>query len=407
MSITAGEVPNILKKYEPTNPNALVIDFERSEGSWVVDHATGVKYLDCDGFGGVLPLGFGHPAYKIRNEVWEPVPVYKLPHHLAYCCQYATFMDKFAEILPDNLQHFSIYDNEEAAVENALKIAFDWKGEPSRCIYFNEGFHGRTGFALSVSDIKLAKDKNYLRFPSSLSDNPKVSFPMVAGQEQREQKCLDFINEAIKLHPTAGIIIEPIQNAGGNNMFREEFLKALRKLADENNVLLIFDETHTGFGASGQWWCFQAYGVEPDMFIFGGKAQVAGVAWNKKINESISEIDNGWGGSLYDMDRCLHIIQAIKKEGLIENTKKVGGYLIAKLRSLQAVSALVSNSRGIGTLVAFDMPNPVLREHCLVKLRKNVLIAGSGERSIAFRPALTFSREDVDRTIELIKDALR
>src|SRR6185436_14478519 len=152
----------------------------------------------------------------------------------------------------------------------------------------------------------------------------------------------------------AAIIIETIQSEGGDNHFRPEFLRALRQIADDGELLLIFDEVQTGFATTGRWWCFEHFGVEPDVFAFGKKTQQCGIAANGRIDDvdSVfkvsSRINSTWGGNLVDMVRCQRFVEIIEEDDLLANAEVMGRHLLAGLRSLEEVfPGKVTNARGL------------------------------------------------------------
>jgi L-lysine 6-transaminase len=205
----------------------------------------------------------------------------------------------------------------------------------------------------------------------------------------------------------AAIIIEPIQAEGGDNHFRGEFLRRLRQIADENELLLIFDEVQTGFATTGRWWSFEHFGVEPDIFAFGKKTQQCGIAATARIDDvdSVfkvsSRINSTWGGNLVDMVRCQRFVEIIEEDGLLENAAAMGRHLLAGLHRLEeAFPGRVTAARGRGLLAACDLPSAELRDRALRSLNEHDLLAlPCGERSIRFRPALVVSREEIDEAI--------
>ena len=127
----------------------------------------------------------------------------------------------------------------------------------------------------------------------------------------------------------AAIIIEPIQGEGGDNHFRGEWLQTLRRICDENEMLLIFDEVQCGMGATGRNWCCEHFGVLPDLMAFGKKAQVCGVMAGPRLDEVKdncfrvpSRINSTWGGNFTDMVRSTHFLQIIEEENLVENAAR-------------------------------------------------------------------------------------
>ena len=220
--------------------------------------------------------------------------------------------------------------------------------------------------------------------------------------------------KALHKRNVAAIIIEPIQSEGGNSMFRQEYFQKLRNLADDYEALLIFDEVQTGFGASGKWWCHEHYAVQPDLMAFGKKSQVCGVAATNRLNNipdhcfaTSGRINSTWGGNIVDMVLAEIIIDIIEKENLVQRVDNVGAYFKDKLHEIEDQFVSVSNVRGLGTLLAFDLPHMDARDELMKKLREDMLILGCGEKSVRFRPALTFETEDVDHAIRMIRKALK
>ena len=146
----------------------------------------------------------------------------------------------------------------------------------------------------------------------------------------REEKSEQEIRQAIAERGTdiCAIIIEPIQGEGGDNHFRGEWLKKLREICDENEMLLIFDEVQTGLGTTGRTWCCQHFGVIPDLMAFGKKAQACGVMAGPRLDEVKdnafrlpSRLNSTWGGNFTDMVRSTHFMHIIENENLVENAR--------------------------------------------------------------------------------------
>jgi L-lysine 6-transaminase len=318
------------------------------------------------------------------------------------------------------------------AVENALKAAFDWKvrknltrniapEKGTKVLHFREAFHGRSGYTLSLTNTDEVKIKYFPKFDWPRIINPKIVFPITAPSHERtvaaERQAIAEIKSAIRDNPDdiAALIIEPIQGEGGDNHFRKEFLVELRTLADENDFMLIFDEVQTGIGLTGRMWCFQAFDVVPDMLVFGKKMQVCGFLCSDRINEvednvfsESSRLNSTWGGNLVDMVRAKHYLRIIAEEGLVAQVKERGEYFLGRLLELEyEFSTTMRGSRGRGFMLAFDLPDREARTKLLQVLYENNVIAlGCGPRSVRFRPALTFSMEDIDQALSMLRTSL-
>jgi L-lysine 6-transaminase len=231
-----------------------------------------------------------------------------------------------------------------------------------------------------------------------------------------EDKSVKEIEDAFAKDPygIAAILIEPIQGEGGDNHFRPEFFQRLRALADTHDALLIFDEVQTGMGATGSMWAFEQLGAVPDIVSFGKKTQVCGIMSTGRIDEVENNvfqlsgrINSTWGGNLVDMVRCARYLQIMKEDGLVANAGRVGGAFKEQLEQLQGGSAGVSNVRGRGLFLAFDMPDGAARDG----FRQECWDAGlatlaCGTRTVRFRPPLVFSDADVDKAMSVIRKVL-
>ena len=230
---------------------------------------------------------------------------------------------------------------------------------------------------------------------------------------ERERKSEEEIRRFIDERGTdiAAIIIEPIQGEGGDNHFRGEWLRKLRAICDESDILLIFDEVQTGLGTTGRAWCCQHFDVKPDLLAFGKKVQACGVMAGPRLDEVKdnafclpSRLNSTWGGNLTDMARSTHFLRIIEQENLFANAAKVGAYFLERLLELQRECSLISAMRGRGLFIAFDLPDAKTRDHLWRELfDAGLLVLKSGEHSIRFRPALDISNQVVDEAMDLLR----
>jgi L-lysine 6-transaminase len=236
---------------------------------------------------------------------------------------------------------------------------------------------------------------------------------------KQERLALLHIEEAIVTHPdkVACIIIEPIQAEGGDNHFRDEFFVELRKICDDNEILLIFDEVQTGIGMTGKMWGFQHFSITPDVVSFGKKTQVCGILANKEKFDQVahhvfvesSRINSTFGGDFIDFCRFQLILEVIEKENLVENSKILGEYLLEKLEELCAkFPTILSQARGRGLMCAVDLPTGEQRDHLRDALYNDgLIILSCGDQSIRFRPHLNVKKEELDLALEKIEKAIQ
>ena len=434
--IAPKEVHELLDKHILADGLPMVLDLEKSHGAYLYDSIREREVLDLFTCFATCPIGYNHPKLDtpgFRQRIL-PTALNKPSNSDLYTTEMAEFVTTMSRTVPDSLnQRMFFIEGGALAVENALKTAFDWKvrrnleagkGEKGyQVIHFHQAFHGRSGYTLSLTNTADPNKTDYFpKFDWPRVSNPKLSFPVTADVleqvEAAEQHSLSEIKQALRENrdDIAALIIEPIQGEGGDNHFRAEFLRQLRELADEEEFLLVFDEVQTGFGATGKWWAFEHFDVQPDILAFGKKTQVCGICASDRIDEvdSVfkvsSRINSTWGGNLVDMVRCQRFVEIIEEDNLLDNASTVGALLLEGLEQLETTyPEQVSNSRGRGMMVAFDLPDPKTRDSVLGEMVEvGVMGLASGVQAIRFRPPLTLSPDEAAeglRRLELALDA--
>lgn len=434
--INPEDVHEVLGRHMLTDGYRFVWDHRNSQGSYLVDAVSGRHFLDMFSFFASSPLGYNHPALQdatFREKIAE-IALLNPSNSEVYTVEMAEFVQTFERVgLPAEFPHLFMIAGGAPAVENALKVAFDWKVRKNfargattekghKIIHFKEAFHGRLGYSVSLTNT--ADPRKYQYFPRHLDwpriDNPKLRFPLteenLAAAAEAEALALAQIEESFQKFPDeiAAIIIEPIQAEGGDNHFRPEFFRALRHLADKHEAMLIFDEIQTGVGMSGTFWAWQGLGVQPDIFVFGKKMQVCGLACSRRVDEVAqnvfvehSRINSTWGGNLVDMVRGQRYLEIIEREGLVENARKQGEYLLEQLATLETRLGAFDNLRGRGLMIAFDFPHPTRRDEIIrAAYDHNLLLLPCGTRSIRLRPHLDIGREALDKFLTILEKVL-
>jgi L-lysine 6-transaminase len=429
-SIKPNQVHDVLGRVLLVDGFDLVYDLDKSGGRYFYDAKSGKKYLDFFSMFASWPVSFNHPKLKDLEPLLAKVAAHNPANSDIYTVEMAKFVATFERVaMPKEFKHLFLVQGGSNAVENALKAAFDWKvrrnlalgkGEKGqKILHFKEAFHGRGGYTMSLTNTQ---DPNkYIYFPRFLDwprvENPKAIFPLTGKNLQdtieAEKRALSQIKEILDkdADDIAAIILEPIQGEGGDNHFRPEFWKALRKFADDYHVLLIADEVQSGIGLTGKFWAYQHYDIVPDIVSFGKKSQVCGIMATDRIDtvpdnvfKVSSRINSTWGGNLVDMARSKRFLEIIEEDNLVDNAARVGAYLVSKLEELQKkYPAHISGVRGKGFMVAFDVPTP---EVCSTVKRlayeDQILLISCGTRTIRFRPFLDTSKEDVDVVIKAL-----
>src|ERR1700704_3306404 len=409
----------------------VVIDLEKSRGSYLNDAVTGHRLIDLYGFFGSMPVGFNHPYFDredVKRDLLRAAKV-KIANSDVYSEGYAEFVETFSRVvgLPP-LERYLFIEGGALAVENCLKAAMDWKvrknmaaGHSERgtqVLHFRHAFHGRTGYTMSLTNTDPRKTDLFAKFDWPRVSTPFIDFSLPEAEREKDVIAREKISEQeiMKFMPEGGVdiaalISEPIQGEGGDNHFRGEWLQTLRRICDENEMLLIFDEVQCGMGVTGRTWCCRHFDVVPDLLAFGKKAQVCGVMAGPRLDEVKdnafrlpSRLNSTWGGNFTDMVRSKHFLRIVEEEHLIENAGKVGAYFLDRLRELQTEFDLIKAVRGRGLFLAFDLPDAKTREEMWKGLFDlGVLALRSGEESIRFRPALDTSAQVVDEAIDLLR----
>jgi len=433
--IPSSDVISSLQKHILADGFHVIIDLERSHGSYIYDAATGKEILDFYSYFASLPLGHNHPKMKSDGEFMGALTRAALANPAnsdIYCPEYAAFVDRFAQLaVPKEFRYQFFVAGGALAVENALKTAFDWKVRKNRAsgkgdkgtqiIHFREAFHGRSGYTMSMTNTDPVKTEMFPKFSWPRIQNPKLQFPLTDAENVRvaqvERAAVLEIEEAFRENrdDIAAIIIEPIQGEGGDNHFRKEFFLELRRLADQNDALLILDEVQTGGGLTGKLWCYEHFGFTPDIVAFGKKFQVCGIMSTTRLDDvkdnvfhTPGRINSTWGGNLVDMIRGIKYVEIIQEEKLVENVAAMGTRLLDGLRALEKKHPCMSNIRGRGLFSAFTLPSAAMRNG----LRQACWDLGfatlaSGPQSIRFRPCLNVGGAEIDRALDTLDKALK
>jgi len=414
----------------------LVVDLKNSQGSWFVDKISSRKYLDLFSMFASMPVGYNHPYLVERADEIRDVAINKPTNSDIYSTEMAEFVETMGNIAQPSFLPYAFYISGGAlAVENALKAAFDWKvrkniakgnGEIGyKVIHFHGCFHGRSGYTLSMTNSHdERKTKYFPMFEWPRITAPGIKFPLnndnLNAVKYLEKQAISKIKQAIfdNSNDIAALIIEPIQGEGGDVHFRAEFMRKLRTICDENEIIFIYDEVQTGVALTGKMWAFEHFGKAalPDMITFGKKTQVCGFFSSKRIDEvknnvfhESARLNSTWGGNLTDMLRFRLYLEVIEKEKLIDQATKAGKYLLKGLLKLQEeFSDKMFNARGLGLFCAFDLINSETRD----KLRgliqeEGAIMLGSGPKTIRFRPPVNISSDEIDVGMQIIRRAVK
>ncbi len=414
----------------------LVLDMQRSRGIDLYDQRTGRRLMDFFGFYATSALGMNHPGLTedaaFLSRLQEAA-LNKVTNSDVQTVHMARFLDTFARVaMPDRFSHAFFISGGALAVENALKVAFDWKVRKNHAkgykrerghqvLHLEESFHGRSGYTLSLTNTADPRKTQYFpKFDWPRIQNPKIVWPLEAHLEAVEASERNALEQA-KQHfyerkdDVACVIMETIQGEGGDNHFRPAFFEAIKTLCLENDALFILDEVQSGVGITGTFWAFEGVQAEPDLIAFGKKTQVCGILAGPRLDEvadhvfeKSSRINSTWGGNLVDMVRFDRTLEIIEQAQLLRNARTVGAHLYARLKDLAAEFPCISNVRGRGLMCAMNLSDRALRDRVLTRCYdEGVVLLGCGHASIRFRAPLTITAQEVDEGLGRLRAALR
>ncbi len=338
------------------------VTFEKGEGC-IMQDVDGNRYIDFFAGVGVASLGYNHPAYnKYMKEQLDNI------HVGSFTSKNRVELTKLlAENTIGDLTRSQFYSGGAEAVEAALRMAKSYT-KKNEFIGFWNGFHGKTIGVLGLlgDDFKFGLGPLPAGIYTSPYPDPRHC-PIDPNPETMAKSCVDFLRKKIKYETTnniAAIIVEPIQGTAGNVVPAPGFLKLLRQLADEIGALLICDEMICGFGRTGKMFGTQHFDIIPDIMTigkgFGGGFPMTGVMSREEIifakpfgNPSGSS--SSYGGNPLASTAAYITLKTIIDDGLVENSAKVGEFMIRKLTQLQKKFPIIGDVRGKGLMIGIEL----------------------------------------------------
>jgi predicted acetylornithine/succinylornithine family transaminase len=284
----------------------------------------------------------------------------------------------------------------EAAIKFARKQARHYSKEKYHILSFYDCFHGRTYGALSATP----REHYHQGFE-----------PMVPGFHYAPFNDLPATLKLLKRHEFAAIILEPLQAEGGVNVIDPEFLLKLREYADKEHICLIFDEVQCGMGRTGRLWCYERFGVEPDIMTLakpiGGGLPLGAVVCRNGVVEGVKPGDHGttFGGNPLACALGCVVFGEITKKSFLRSVRETGSYLAKRLKALKNAFPVIDEVRGLGLLVGVRTtsdPGPIIAA-CR---ELGLLLIKAEHNTIRFMPPLIAVREDVDRAMKIFETAL-
>ncbi len=408
-----------LRRYVIADPYPFVIDLPHCSGMEIAT-IDGPRLIDWAGYYASKWIAHNHPrlfeadylkrlGYAANNKLAnvdfltpECVEYYRALHAVAPRCMHS-----------ERLEIYAVNSGAEA-VENMMKYLINLHDRKPhshrrnrRFIYFDQAFHGRTIFALNVTELShdpvITKD-----FHGLAAGNIQVPFPAIntdddpAENRFRTKEALQRVERSLREHrgEIVGIIVEPIQGAGGHRVAEKEFFQGLSQLAKDYDVSLGFDEVQTAGGQTGEFFMADLLDLpHPPQAIATAKKMANGVLYMLHPMEDEGVLDSTWGGSLADMVRFCQELKIVQDEKLIEAVPDKTDYLLTRLRELKAeFPTKLGNIRGAGLYQGFTLASPAMKSALVERAlqQEHLLLLGAGRNSVRLRPHLNVTRDDID-----------
>ncbi|MCL4234207.1 MAG: aminotransferase class III-fold pyridoxal phosphate-dependent enzyme [Deltaproteobacteria bacterium] len=421
-----------LRCYVVADPYPFVLDLPRCDGMWLAT-VDGDRLFDWMGYFGAKLIGHNHPglaepdylrrlAVAANNKTANPD--FLTPECLAYYRE----LHALAPVCMRNpdLEVYTVNSGAEA-VENMMKYFINLHAQKlrdagktnarRRFLYFDQAFHGRTVFALHVTrldhDPVVTKD-----FHGIVEGNIQIPFPAWdssepdAVNEARTRDSLELVEAALRRFAgeVIGIVVEPIQGAGGHRTASPEFFRGLSELARTYDVSLGFDEVQTAGGQTGTFFAIDQFDLpHPPHAVASGKKLGCGVVYMNHPMLDRNVLDSTWGGTLADMVRFVREMQIVRAERLIELVPEKAARLRGVLDALvKRYSDLVFNVRGMGLYQGFSLRRPEDKARLVAAAREQegLLLLGAGTNAIRLRPNLSVMAQEIDLLGEMLGRAL-
>jgi len=419
-----------LRRYVIADPYPFVVDLPNCSGMEIAT-IDGDRLIDWGGYYASKWIAHNHPrlfepdylrqlGYAANNKIANVD--FLTPECLAY--YRALHAEAPRCMRNENLEIYAVNSGAEA-IENMMKYLINLHDKkpnarqgPRRFIYFDQAFHGRTIFALNITELShdpvITQD-----FHGFVRGNVQVPFPTVNNDEAttenryRTQEALRRVERSLEdcRGEIVAIIVEPIQGAGGHRVAEKEFFQGLSRLAHDYDVFLGFDEVQTAGGQTGEFFMVDQLDLPyPPQAIATAKKLGNGVLYMLHPMEDEGVLDSTWGGWVADMVRFVQELKIVREEKLIEAVPAKTSHLLTRLRELQTeFPRKMSNIRGAGLYQGFSLSSPAqkaaLVENALQQ--ESLILLGAGRQSVRFRPNLNVTTADIDVLYAKLRQLLR
>lgn len=375
--------------------NRYPIVLDHGEGVYLYD-TTGKRYLDFGGGIAVCALGYSNDSFKkaLKEQIDKGI------HFSNYFYSEPLLEAARGLAKATGMERVFMANSGTEANEGALKLARKYAllhghEERHEIVSMNKAFHGRSMGALSVTGT--AKYR-------------KPFEPMLPGVAFADYNDLDSVKAAVT-DQTYAIIVEAVQGEGGIYPAEEEFLRGIRDLCTEKDIMMICDEIQCGMGRSGKMFAYQQYGIQPDIVTMakgiGNGIPVGAFATTKEIAQAMVPGDHGttFGGNPLACAAVAETLNIFEKENITTHVEQMGDYLAQCLQKLVEEKEIAVESRGMGLMRGLELSEPA-GPYITKALEKGVIFMSAGVNVIRFIPPLVIGKEDIDKMIAVLEEIL-
>ncbi len=415
------------------------VNLVKGENIYVYD-IKGEKYLDCTSQSWALHLGYSHP--EINQAVKEQIELSNHFHTGFFTVPRYLLATKIAEIFPEKMNRVMFTIGGGVSIEAALKIAIINRPDAHNFISLFGGYHGTSFMTTGASHTgtrSMGKylggatiahfSQNFIRVPAPYYYRPYFEVCNKDDRDEVDRRCLQELEMQIKYGstgPVAAMVMEPLQASGGQIIFSKNYIQGVRDICTKHNIILIWDCIQTAFGRMGDWSAANHYGVTPDIMVLG-KSMGSGYPINAVVVSDDIEgvkmdgIDlHTFGNNQVSQVAALKQIEIMQRDNILDNVKKVGGYLKDELIKLQKDWPQMGDVRAVGFHIGVEfVKDPETREPDYSGVRKirevgfknNIIFGlggtGKGKAVLKIKPPLITTKEQADEILEKYTKTLK
>jgi len=367
------------------------VTIEKGSGSHVWDTDNN-EYIDCMGGYGVALVG--HRNERVVNAIKSQIEKVITVHSSFYNKTREEFLQTLIDIAPSGLSQVHLNNSGAESIEAAIKFARKFTGK-KKMVAMKGSYHGKSMGALS------------------LTFNPKYREPFQPLVEKVSFSPYGDVNALRDVvdKDTAFVILEPIQGESGIHVPPEGFLQEVRKICDENDSLLIFDEIQSGLGRTGSMWASEHWKTVPDIMCLA-KGIAGGVPMGVTLVRpdilavmKKGEHSSTFGGNPLACAAGTATLQALTQDGLVENAKSVGEKFLQGLEELKSKHKIIREVRGKGLMIGVELKFEV-KDILMEGIKNGLLLLYSGRNILRFLPPLVISEEDIVKTLQILDGLL-